>query len=1221
MTFQTVLLILASAASAFAQNQLNENCTVAVLNRTAQVRADGTWVIPNIPANFGLVRARATCVQNGTTRSGESALFSLAPNQSLNIPSIQLGATTLIPTSLVIRSVESELTPQSRSTQLTVTAGYANGTSRNVSAAALGTTYTISNPAIATISPDGLVTAVSSGLVLIQASNEGAQALFTIAVVLTGDTDGDEIPDDVELREGLNPRDPSDATADFDNDGLNNRRELIQTGTQIRNRDTDGDGLSDGEEVNGLNGFTSNPLVIDTDGDGVNDFLEVTVARTNPRDAASVNFQSVITRIDVTPASFTLTVNTLNPSAFTQLSVIGTLVGGGTINLTARSRGTDYSSSDLTVCNFGAQDGRVFAGQTGACTITINAAGRTVTAAGSVQTFQPTRLSQIAIPGYANNVDVSGAYAYVAAGSTGLQVVNVSNPSSPSIVSSRDTAGNANDVRVVGGFAYIADGTNGLVIVNVANPLAPSIVGTVDTPGEAVDVFVAGNFAYIADSASGLSIANITNPTAPILVSTTATGGIALGVAVRQNLAVVVSDNTNTLRTFDITNPSSPVAQGSLTLAGSLKDVSINGDIAAVAAFTGGTHFVDLTNPASPIRRGGLSGQAPSGFVPRDVEFGGSFAVYAEQLFPNAVPFVDYSDLANPALRGVIDFAPIGDYAGTGIALAGPFVYMTGENFIVGPENGSSGNTRLFIGQYLPLVDLAGVPPTVSVTVAPMSNPFIQGERLTLNVDATDDVAVVSVNFLVDGVVVFTDTSAPYQYAYTIPSTVSRSVVTAEAVDLGGNRGRSTALELNSIPDPLTTVTGRVLDENGNAIVGAQISVTGDVSGVSTANGNFSIAGVSTILGGIVASATTEVSGVELRGSSLPVPPVRGGTTSVGELRLVSARWETQIGPCWTTADDTFTSVNLPFAFPFFGVNQTTAFVGTNGYITFGTGDSNFVETIPSFNNLPRVAAFFDDLYGRSTGCAHFNALADRLVVTYNTVQHFSVGGSNTLQIILFRDGRIQFGYRGITALTTGSITGITPGPNSPAQQVDYSATPSLEGAPGSAIFEYFLGTSPFDLDGAFIIFTPRPGGGYSVRTILPSGAPPSILVTGGAGGSAPQLAAESQLDGAATDTLRITLQPEDAAAFSQPNAVDAQQISNAEVEVKTSSDRRYTGNTNTDRRGTFSIPNVPRGGINITVTKDGRVLGRGSAVLPPFPTTQRAVTIVVVEPTAPAKP
>ena len=62
---------------------------------------DGSWVLPNIPANFGLVRARATCIFNGQTVSGESLPFLVLANSSVNVPPIVFGPTTPIPTALV----------------------------------------------------------------------------------------------------------------------------------------------------------------------------------------------------------------------------------------------------------------------------------------------------------------------------------------------------------------------------------------------------------------------------------------------------------------------------------------------------------------------------------------------------------------------------------------------------------------------------------------------------------------------------------------------------------------------------------------------------------------------------------------------------------------------------------------------------------------------------------------------------------------------------------------------------------------------------------------------------------------------------------------------------------------------------------------------------------------------------------------------------------------
>src|SRR5438309_1213736 len=78
---------------------LDQNCVVAILNRTVKVNVDGTWALPNVPSGFGLVRARATCVNNGVTTFGQSAPFVITANAGVNVPAIPLGATTPVPTS------------------------------------------------------------------------------------------------------------------------------------------------------------------------------------------------------------------------------------------------------------------------------------------------------------------------------------------------------------------------------------------------------------------------------------------------------------------------------------------------------------------------------------------------------------------------------------------------------------------------------------------------------------------------------------------------------------------------------------------------------------------------------------------------------------------------------------------------------------------------------------------------------------------------------------------------------------------------------------------------------------------------------------------------------------------------------------------------------------------------------------------------------------------
>ena len=67
--------------------------------------------------------------------------------------------------------------------------------------------------------------------------------------------------------------------ADTDGDGLSDGEEVLQYKTDPLKADTDGDGLKDGEEVQR---YKTDPLKIDTDGDGLKDGEEVTKYKTDP---------------------------------------------------------------------------------------------------------------------------------------------------------------------------------------------------------------------------------------------------------------------------------------------------------------------------------------------------------------------------------------------------------------------------------------------------------------------------------------------------------------------------------------------------------------------------------------------------------------------------------------------------------------------------------------------------------------------------------------------------------------------------------------------------------------------------------------------------------------------------------------------------------------------------------------------------------------------------
>jgi len=879
---------------------LNESCTISVLNRTVRVDETGDWPLPNVPANTGLVRARATCIDQGVTISGQSDFFDIPENGTVHVHlgvgpyGISFDSIDPIPARLEIAAPSTTLSEIGGTLQVQVTATLPDGTTSDVTASSSGTNYGTSNAAIASVTVDGLVSAVSSGTVVLSARNEGAIGLLTLRVVLSGDSDGDGIPDDVELAVGLNPNDPIDALEDEDGDGLTNRQELVDLGTDFADPDTDDDGIDDGEEVvAGEDGFETSPLLPDSDGDGVRDGLEV-ASGSDPTDPASFDLAATLDSLRVSPDTFVLTYNTIVGEESTQLSVTGVLIDGVELDLTSTARGTVYRSSDLSVCSFGATSGEVFAGANGACTIDIEVGGFGAAATGTVNTFSPTALGFVPIPGFANSVDVSGDTAYVAAGAAGLQVVDVSDRAAPRIVTSVGTDGNANDVKIAGPSAFVAIGTGGLAIFDLSDPRMPTYAGGVDTPGTALDVAVLGDLVAIADASAGVQLVDVTNPAQPVIVGSATTSGTARGVAFGDGPGLLyVADGTGGVSIVEIADPAAAAKIGSVSTGGNAVDLVVQGAHAFVADRSQGFVVADIADPLSPEIATTLS-RNDAGLL-TDVAESGRFVLASDIFFVNLVPIVDVVPPTSPEVPDVVDFTGFRDDNGHGIAVDGAYVYLaaaTGSS----TQDQANGNSRLYVGQYLANDDTAGVPPVASILSPAPGDTVIEGQTLHVRVDASDDVAVAAVELLVDGVAVQTDTSEPYHLSTVVPTGVGSIAIGARAIDLAASEGLAAVVQLQVVPDPLTTAVGLVLGAGGLPVGGADVECL-DADGTTGADGVFSISGLPTVRGRIRCTATF-IDGqgrLQVLGSG-SIAPVPGGITDVGLLTdapIAESRFDT----------------------------------------------------------------------------------------------------------------------------------------------------------------------------------------------------------------------------------------------------------------------------------------------------------------------------------------
>ena len=201
--------------------------------------------------------------------------------------------------------------------------------------------------------------------------------------------------------------------------------------------------------------------------------------------------------------------------------------------------------------------------------------------------------------GTATSVCVVGNFAYVAAFNGGLAIIDITDPTNPGTPIYRETIGNAVDVTVVGNYAYIADNNSGLAIINISNPARPGDPINMDTDGPATSVFVKGTYAYLADNNAGLAIINISNPSSPGAPVYMNTSGSAYGVTVVENYAYVASRDSG-LAIIDVSNPASPGTPVYMNTSGSARSVTVSGNYAYVSDSLDGLAIIDVTNPSNP---------------------------------------------------------------------------------------------------------------------------------------------------------------------------------------------------------------------------------------------------------------------------------------------------------------------------------------------------------------------------------------------------------------------------------------------------------------------------------------------------------------------------------------------------------------------------------------------------------------------------------------------
>ena len=118
-----------------------------------------------------------------------------------------------------------------------------------------------------------------------------------------------------------------------------------------------------------------------------------------------------------------------------------------------------------------------------------------------------------------------------------------------------------------------------------------------------------------------------------------------------------------------------------------------------------------------------------------------------------------------------------------------------------------------------------------------------------------------------------------------------------------------------------------------------------------------------------------------------------------------------------------------------YGTDYDRFYVGSNGYITFGTSDTDYNESLAEHFTIPRISGLYNDLNPTSGGSITWEQLDNRVAVTWNEVPEYPSTGQNSFQIELFFDGRIRITH--LVVDSVGGIGGVSAGTGVPSDYLE----------------------------------------------------------------------------------------------------------------------------------------------------------------------------------------
>jgi len=311
-----------------------------------------------------------------------------------------------------------------------------------------------------------------------------------------------------------------------------------------------------------------------------------------------------------------------------------------------------------------------------------------------------------------NDVSVVDNYAYCVF-NNGLGIIDVSDPSSPSLINQLYFQSYGRYIDVAGNYAYLltkgqSQITCSLYIIDISDPIHPLLAGNYEFQGtNPRDVYTLGTYAYLTwennlSNMGGIEIVNVSDPINPTLAGryTFDTDEFPSNVFVIENLAYVISNNssagTNGFEIIDVGNPSNPTFAGRYNTFAASWDVFVESNYAYMTTgYDRSLQIIDITVPSNPIFLSSCETPEPSGCISLYGNF--AFVTMHHWYVYSGFCLIDMSDPENTVLDGCYDIPWYGLLPQ--VSISSDYAYLANYYSFYAIDISSPSNPE-FVGSY-----------------------------------------------------------------------------------------------------------------------------------------------------------------------------------------------------------------------------------------------------------------------------------------------------------------------------------------------------------------------------------------------------------------------------------------------------------------------------------------------------------------------------------------